>query len=76
MWSPPPKPPPEINPDGVVIKIPYNKWEVGMSVFIPALNLKKLKIQLRQVARHKGWRIEVKGRVEGGKLGLRIWRIV
>lgn len=47
-----------------------------MSVFVPALNLKKLKSQLRQVARRKNWRLEFKGRVEGGKLGLRIWRIV
>ena len=76
MWSLPPKPLPEVNPDGVVIKIPYHKWEVGMSVFVPALNLKKLKNQLRQVARRKNWRLEFKGRVEGGKLGLRIWRIV
>ncbi len=76
MWSQPPKPLPEVNPDGVVIKIPYHKWEVGMSVFVPALNLKKLKSQLRQVARRKNWRLEFKGRVEGGKLGLRIWRIV
>ena len=76
MWSPPPKPLPEVNPDGVVIKIPYHKWEVGMSVFVPALNLKKLKSQLRQVARRKNWQLEFKGRVEGGKLGLRIWRIV
>ena len=75
MWTLPNLPPP-INPDGVEIKIPYNKWEVGMSVFIPAINLAKLKTQIKRVARHKQWKIEIKGRVEDGKLGLRIWRIL
>jgi len=75
MWTPH-KPLPPINPDGVEIKIPYDKWEVGMSVFVPAINLHRLKIQVKRVARKKGWRVESKGRVEDGKLGLRIWRIV
>ncbi len=75
MWNPH-KPLPPINPDGLTIKIPYSKWEVGMSVFVPSINLPKLRTQIKRVARQKGWRVEFRERIEDGKLGLRIWRIV
>jgi hypothetical protein len=45
-----------------------------MSVFVPTLNASKLRQQLRPYFKHQGWGMQSVERVEGGKLGLRIWR--
>jgi hypothetical protein len=63
-----------ISPDGIGVSIPFNTWEVGMSVFVPTLNASKLRQQLRPYFKHQGWGMQSVERVEGGKLGLRIWR--
>jgi len=61
----------------VVIKIPYHKWEVGMSCVCPCAELKEVKkLSYGRLLDIRIGGLEFKGRVEGGKLGLRIWRIV
>jgi hypothetical protein len=66
----------QVCPDGVVIDINWDDFEVGMSVFIPAVNLTRLNKQMQTIAKTKG--IQVKGfdRIENKKLGMRFWRIV
>jgi hypothetical protein len=68
--------PGQIRPDGVTININWDVFDVGMSVFIPAINLVKLNKQMQIVANER--KIQLKGfeRIEGGKLGMRFWRLL
>lgn len=66
----------QICPDGVVININWDAFVVGSSIFIPAIDLSRLKKQIQTIAKDK--KIELKGveRIEAGKLGMRFWRIL
>ena len=66
----------QICPDGVVININWDEFVVGSSIFIPAINLSRLAKQVQTIAKTR--KIELKGveRIEAGKLGMRIWRIL
>lgn len=80
-YSPPRKQPePKIDypicPDNLPILINWHELVVGASVFIPALNLHKLKRQMLQESDKRGIRLVGKERIEGGKLGMRFWRVV
>jgi hypothetical protein len=68
--------PGDINPDGLEIKIAWDKLVVGASVFIPAVNLTKLSRQISRMAAIKGIKIIKAERIENGKLGLRFWRVL
>lgn len=68
--------PPLINPDGIEVFIPFEDWKVGMSVFVPTLNAKKLEWQLRPYLRALGWKVKFVHRIEAGRLGVRIWRLL
>lgn len=65
-----------VTPDGIPVVIEWDKLDVGTSVFIPAINLIKLSSQLQDIARRK--RMVVKGfpRIEAGKYGMRVWRMI
>ena len=63
-------------PDGVVIDINWDNFHVGMSVFIPAVNLSMLDKQMQTIAKDKGIVIKGFDRIENKKLGMRFWRIV
>ena len=66
----------QICPDGVVIDVNWDAMTVGMSLFIPAVNLAELDKQVKKVANKR--KITVKGveRIENGKLGMRFWRLL
>ena len=66
----------QLSPDGVRIKINWEQFVVGSSIFVPAINLVKLNKQMQEVAKVK--EIQVKGfdRIENGKLGMRFWRVL
>lgn len=66
----------KINPDGVPITILWDRFVVGSSVFIPAVNLKKLSTQMRLVAKENNMTLQAVERIENGKLGIRFWRVV
>lgn len=63
-------------PDGVVIDINWDNFHVGMSVFVPAVNLSMLDKQMQTIAKDKGIVIKGFDRIENKKLGMRFWRIV
>jgi len=60
----------------VVIDINWGAFEVGTSVFIPAVNLSMLKKQMQILAKRKQMQIKGFDRIESGKLGMRFWRIL
>jgi len=64
----------DLDPDGLVIKVEWDKFIVGSSIFVPAINHLKLKEQILDIAKRKGWEVETRRRVESKILGLRIWR--
>jgi hypothetical protein len=66
----------QLSPDGVRIEIDWDKFVVGTSIFVPAINLVKLDKEMQEVARLK--QIQLKGfdRIENGKLGMRFWRVL
>ena len=66
----------QVCPDGVVIDINWGAFEVGTSVFIPAINLTMLKKQMQILAKRKQMQIKGFDRIESGKLGMRFWRIL
>ena len=66
----------QVCPDGVVIDINWGAFEIGTSVFIPAVNLTMLKKQMQILAKRKQMQIKGFDRIESGKLGMRFWRIV
>jgi hypothetical protein len=66
----------QVCPDGVVIDINWGAFEVGTSVFIPAVNLVMLKKQMQILAKRKQMQIRGFDRIESGKLGMRFWRIL
>ena len=63
-----------LNPDGVEIQIPWNKLEVGSSVFIPCINNKKASRAALKIARELKITIKHSVVIEKEKLGIRIWR--
>lgn len=66
----------QVCPDGVVININWGRFDIGMSVFIPAINLARLNKQMQTIANIKRFRLKGYERIEAGKLGMRFWRIL
>lgn len=65
-----------LNPDGVPIDVVWDDFAVGSSVFIPAINTTKLIAQLKDVAHYHRWTIQHRVHSEGGKWGIRVWRVL
>ena len=68
--------PDPINPDGVPITVFWHELVVGASIFIPAINMTKLIKQMYTEAKLKEMRLVGRERSEGGKIGVRFWRVV
>tara|TARA_R110000782_G_scaffold99484_1_gene185187 strand:+ start:347 stop:502 length:156 start_codon:yes stop_codon:yes gene_type:complete len=49
---------------------------VGASVFIPCVDNVKAKEQLHRIVEAKGWKAEIRTRIENKMFGVRIWRTV
>lgn len=66
----------QVCPDGVVININWDNFEIGMSVFIPAVNLVMLNKQMQKIANSKNITLKGADRIENNRLGMRFWRIL
>ena len=66
----------QVCPDGVVITINWDKFVIGSSIFIPAINLTELNKQMQIIAKEKEIKLKGFDRIEAGKLGMRFWRIL
>ena len=66
----------DIYPDGVTITVDWDAMEVDMSVFVPCINSEEAKLQADKIARKRGWKVKVQARIEDGKFGVRIWRVM
>jgi len=66
----------ELNPDGLPIRVVWAQFVVGASIFIPAVNITKLMRQMRVIAKDHEMTLQAAERIEGGKLGVRFWRVL
>jgi len=66
----------DLNPDGVRIIVNWDRMVTSSSVFIPCINTSKAVEQLQTTAKNKKWQVETHIRIENGKLGVRMWRIM
>jgi len=66
----------QVCPDGVVIGINWDFLDIGMSFFVPAVNLPILSKQVQKIADYKNLTLKGYERIENGKLGMRFWRIL
>jgi hypothetical protein len=66
----------DLAPDGVRILVDWSRFTVGSSVFVPAIDTTELIGQFQSIANYYNWEIDYRYRVEGGRQGLRFWRLV
>ena len=65
----------DMSPDGVRIAVEWDKWELGASVFVPALAVDTAISQFNAHAARRGWALITQIVVEDGLLGVRAWRV-
>jgi hypothetical protein len=68
--------PDSIAPDGLIIFLDMQQFEVGMSMFVPAIKLQTARKQIKKLTKEKGWEVSFADRIEDGKLGVRFWRLL
>jgi hypothetical protein len=66
----------DIAPDGVRIIVDWDKFTPGASVFIPAINTEKAVKHVLTASKLEKHEVKYRVRVEGGKYGVRIWRLI
>lgn len=64
-----------MSPDGVRIRVDWEVFVPGSSIFVPAVNLVELVSQMKVIATEKDYMLDHHVRIEGGRLGVRFWRI-
>ena len=66
----------DLAPDGVLIRVAWDKFVPGASVFVPCINTLECVRQFYDIARHKDWTIDTRIGIEGGRWGVRFWRVL
>jgi hypothetical protein len=65
----------DLCPDGVDIVVDWDRMMPGSSAFVPCLDSDELTRQVLEIAYSRGWRMAFYHRIEGGKWGVRFWRL-
>lgn len=65
----------QIDPDGVILTINWQSFTPNTSFFIPCINTKEAVRQVREMAKARFADVEFRCREEGGKWGIRFWRV-
>lgn len=65
-----------VNPDGLQFVIDWKNLSIGASIFIPAINTTHLIKEMHQIAKDKNIKLEERILIDGGKWGVRFWRIM
>lgn len=66
----------DLAPDGVLIRVAWDKFVPGASVFVPCVNTLECVRQIYEVARFNDWTIDTRIGIEGGRWGVRFWRVL
>ena len=59
----------DLNPDGLKITVDWESMDVGMSFFLPCIDIDKAKKQVKSVAKMKDFGVEIRIVIEDKKLG-------
>ena len=65
----------DLNPDGIHIKVNWERMLISYSVFILCINSAAAIKQIKDIAKRKNWKIETRVVIEDDKLGVRAWRV-
>jgi hypothetical protein len=60
---------------GLSFEIDWSKFKPGRTFFIPCLDLETAKEEIRAVVKRLKYSVEMRGVIENGVKGLRVWRI-
>jgi hypothetical protein len=60
---------------GISFEIDWSRFKPGRTFFIPCLDLNAAKEEVEVVAKRLRYSVEMKGVIENGVRGLRVWRI-
>lgn len=60
---------------GVSFQIDWSKFKPGRTFFIPCLDLEAAKNEVRRTTKRLRYNIEMRGVIENGVQGLRVWRL-
>jgi hypothetical protein len=66
----------DLAPDGVRIVVNWEAFVVGASILVPAINTAQALVQVRTICDVPKYVVEHQVRIEGGRYGIRIWRVV
>ena len=66
----------KVSPDGLRFDIDWERFTPGTSIFLPAVNTYKAVAQIRRAANLESKQIEYRVVIEGGRYGVRIWRVI
>jgi len=65
-----------LNPDGIRIVVPWDRFAVGASVFIPCVNTSLACEQVKKTTKQLNIVVNTHVTVCDSKLGVRVWRLV
>lgn len=60
---------------GISFNIDWASFKPGRTFFIPCLDLASAKRNTKLVTKRLGYSVEMKGVIENGVRGLRVWRV-
>jgi len=66
----------DLAPDGVPIQIAWGKLIPGSSVFVPCIDTVECGRQIHAVAMHYDWSLDMRVVIDGGRWGIRFWRVM
>ncbi len=66
----------DIAPDGVAIRIAWDEFVPGASVFVPCINTQAAVDQILYVAKLQKKQLETRVTIENGLYGVRVWRVM
>ena len=66
----------DLHPDGIRIVVAWDSMGVDASAFVPCINTEEAKKQIAKITKSKGWDMQIHTRIEDGRFGVRMWRIV
>lgn len=66
----------DLAPDGVRIRVAWDKFVPGASVFIPCINAVECVRQFNEIAKSGDWVWDTRVGTEGGRWGVRFWRVL
>ena len=63
-------------PDGIPIRVKWEAFVPGASLFVPCVNTVECGRQLTEIGRAHDWTLDIRTAIEGGRWGVRVWRVL